>query len=334
MHMSDALITPIVGGTMLASSGGMIGYSIKKIKIEVYEKRLPLMAVMGAFLFAAQMINFAIPGTGSSGHIGGGMLLAIILGPFASFLTMACVLLIQALFFADGGLLAFGCNLINLGFFTAFIAYPFIYKPITRKNISPKKMMIASIMASIVGLQLGSFAVVLETVISGRTELSFASFLMFMQPIHLAIGIVEGIITGLVVNYIYSQNKDMIFAHSSHEDKVSKSHKNRFRVIASLVAVTLILGSGISLFASSSPDGLEWAIEKSTSEEITNDSSIATWLQGIQESVAIMPDYQIKNNENEYLGTSLSGLVGSVSTLVIALIIGLLIKKKRANNHE
>jgi cobalt/nickel transport system permease protein len=164
MHMSDALITPLVGGTMLATSSGAIGYSIKTLKAEIFEKRLPLMAVMGAFLFAIQMINFAIPGTGSSGHIGGGMLLAIVLGPAAGFLTMACVLLIQALFFADGGLLAFGCNLINLGFFTAFVAYPLVFKPIIGKGLSKGRIIVASLLAAVVGLQLGSIGVVVETI--------------------------------------------------------------------------------------------------------------------------------------------------------------------------
>ncbi len=124
MHMADALISPAVGGTMMAAAACVGAYSIKRIKYDLDEKKIPLMGVMGAFVFAAQMINFAIPGTGSSGHIGGGILLAILLGPYAGFLAMASVLLIQALFFGDGGLLAYGCNLINLGFFTCFIAYP------------------------------------------------------------------------------------------------------------------------------------------------------------------------------------------------------------------
>lgn len=334
MHMSDALITPIVGGTMLASSGGMVGYSIKRIKVEVFEQRLPLMAVMGAFLFAAQMINFAIPGTGSSGHIGGGMLLAIILGPFASFLTMACVLLIQALFFADGGLLAFGCNLINLGFFTAFIAYPLIYKPMTKSTISRTKIMIASIVAAVVGLQLGSLAVVAETVISGRTELAFGTFIMFMQPIHLAIGIVEGVITGIVVNYIYSQNPAMIYANTEDKQSDSNSKSTRYRVIMSLVVVTVIVGSGVSLLASSNPDGLEWAIAKTTNEELESESKLAQNIIEFQENVALMPDYQLKDSQSETLGTSLSGIVGSLLTLVAALGIGLIIKKKRLRTYE
>ena len=132
MHMADALISPAVGGTMWAAAAGMAAYSARKVQNELDERKVPLMGVLGAFIFAAQMINFTIPGTGSSGHLGGGLILAILLGPYAGFLTMASVLTIQALFFADGGLLALGCNIFNLGFFSCFIAYPFIYKQITK----------------------------------------------------------------------------------------------------------------------------------------------------------------------------------------------------------
>ena len=169
MHMADALISPAVGGTMLAATVGVVAYSIKKTEKEMDEKKIPLMGVMGAFVFAAQMINFTIPGTGSSGHLGGGMLLAILLGPNAGFLAMASILLIQALFFGDGGLLAYGCNVFNLGFYTCFIAYPFIYKKIVGNKINTKKIFIGAMVASIIGLQLGAFSVVLETVLSGKT---------------------------------------------------------------------------------------------------------------------------------------------------------------------
>ncbi len=106
MHMADALITPAVGGVMMAVGAGAIGYSVKKVKEELDDKKVPLMGVMGAFVFAGQMINFTIPATGSSGHIGGGILLAALLGPYAAFLVLSAVIIIQALFFADGGLLA------------------------------------------------------------------------------------------------------------------------------------------------------------------------------------------------------------------------------------
>jgi len=99
MHMADALLSPTVGGAFWAATIATIMYAARKLKDKMDEKIIPLMGVLGAFIFAGQMINFTIPGTGSSGHIGGGMLLAVILGPYAGFLVMASVLTIQALFF-------------------------------------------------------------------------------------------------------------------------------------------------------------------------------------------------------------------------------------------
>ena len=97
MHMADALVAPAVAATMYVCSGGAAGFSVKKVRLESDPKKIPVMGVMGAFVFAAQMINFTIPGTGSSGHLCGGMMLTALLGPYAAFLTMIGVLLIQCL---------------------------------------------------------------------------------------------------------------------------------------------------------------------------------------------------------------------------------------------
>ena len=110
MHMADALVSPAVGGAFWAAAAGTIAYCSARVRKDLDDRKVPLMGVLGAFVFAAQMINFTIPATGSSGHLGGGLLLAIVLGPSAAYLTIASVLMIQALFFADGGLLALGCK--------------------------------------------------------------------------------------------------------------------------------------------------------------------------------------------------------------------------------
>jgi len=225
MHMADALITPAVGGVMLAISTGTIAYSIKKVKEDLDEKKVPLMGVMGAFVFAGQMINFTIPATGSSGHIGGGILLAALLGPYAAFLVISAVLLIQALFFADGGLLALGCNMFNMGFFACFITYPLIFKPIVGREFTKKRITAATIIAVVVGLQLGAFSVVFETLVSGITELPFVSFVMLMQPIHLAIGLVEGIATAAILCFIYQCNPTMLHGSEKIRHKVIASKK-------------------------------------------------------------------------------------------------------------
>lgn len=129
MHMADALISPAVAGTMYAASTGAAAYSVRKLRQENDPRKIPVMGVMGAFVFATQMINFTIPGTGSSGHLCGGMLLTALLGPQAGFLTMIGVLLIQCLLFADGGLLALGCNVWNMAFYGCFIGYYLIWRP-------------------------------------------------------------------------------------------------------------------------------------------------------------------------------------------------------------
>ena len=167
MHMADALISPEVGGIMWAVSGGALLYSAHKMEKTLDDFKVPLMGVMGAFIFAAQMINFTIPGTGSSGHICGSILLAVLLGPYAALIVVSSVLLVQALIFADGGLLALGCNIFNMGVLPAIIAYPLIYKTIAGRNPSGKRLWLAAVTASTVGLQLGALGVVIETCSSG-----------------------------------------------------------------------------------------------------------------------------------------------------------------------
>lgn len=130
MHMADGFISPTVGCTMWAASAAITTLCARKVRQEKEMRLVPLMGVLGAFIFACQMLNFTIPGTGSSGHLGGGLILAVLLGPYAGFLVMAAILTVQALFFADGGLLALGCNIFNMGFFSCLVAYPFIYRPL------------------------------------------------------------------------------------------------------------------------------------------------------------------------------------------------------------
>ncbi len=336
MHMADALISPAVGGALWAGTALTATYAVRKVQHELEDKKIPLMGVMGAFVFAAQMINFTIPGTGSSGHIGGGMLLAILLGPFAGFLTLASVLVIQALFFADGGLLALGCNIMNMGFFTCFVAYPLIYRIMTRKNTSKRRLTLASVLSVVAALQIGAFAVVLETFISGRTELPLGTFVLFMQPIHLAIGLVEGLITAAVVVFLKEARPDLL-----QSDAAPKKMWPYKRVLAVLVALALLTGGILSWYASSHPDGLEWSIEKTAgSTELESSGSVHQALSEVQEKTALLPDYQLKESAEDIsaqnAGTSISGIAGSVLTLGLVAVICLLILffKKRREPHS
>jgi len=328
---------------MWAATAAAIGYSSHKVKQDLDDSKIPLMGVLAAFIFAAQMINFTIPATGSSGHLGGGMILAILLGPYAAFLAMASVLTVQALFFADGGLLALGCNIFNLGIFPCFIAYPLIYKLIVGENPSEKRIFIGALISAIVGLQFGAFSVVLETVASGISSLPFATFVALMQPIHLAIGVVEGMVTSAVVLFVWKARPEILQYAASTRPLTGLGIKN---VLIGLLVATLITGGALSWFASANPDGLEWAIFGVTgSEELEGgEHGVHASLANLQEKVAFLPDYgfaqpahdEATNSEEPVeswpaveAGTTVAGLVGGALTLALAALIGALLKRRQ-----
>lgn len=326
MHMADALISVAVGGTMDVVTLGAMSYSVKKVKNDFDEKKLPLMGVMGAFVFAGQMINFTIPGTGSSGHIGGAILLATLLGPYPAFLTMAAVLLIQALLFADGGLLAYGCNVFNMGFYACFLAFPLIVRPILKRGLTKRNITIASILGAVLSLQLGAFSVVLETKLSGITALPFSTFVWFMQPIHLAIGLVEGILTALVLCFVHDLRPEILNS-TINSEKMSKTSSLKKVLLIGGIA-TLLIGSGLSLAASSHPDGLEWSIEKVTGDtELEADGTTYETAENVQEKTALLPDYSWKENGEDKKGTMFSGAAGSLITLGVCVFAGYVIMR-------
>ena len=329
MHMADALISPVVGGTFWVASAAGIAFSARKLKESSEENRIPLMGVLAAFIFAAQMINFTIPGTGSSGHLGGGMILAILLGPWAGFLAMASVLTVQALFFADGGLLALGCNIFNLGVPTCFIAYPLIYRPLIGKNPGANRTLIVALLAAVVGLQLGAFGVVLETTFSGIAELPFRTFVLTMLPIHLGIGIVEGLVTAAVVSFVYKARPDFI-----NVTELTQTPALSLKQLAmTLLAIALLCGGIASWFASEAPDGLEWSMAKvSGHKELKGPPDrLHTTLGAMQEKTALLPDYGFKEGEgSSRAGTSTAGVVGGLLTLGVVGGIALLLRRKKS----
>ena len=268
MHMADALLSPAVAATMYAATTVTVGASVKTLRKDENLAKLPTMAVTSALVFAGQMINYTIPGTGSSGHLCGGMMLSALLGPQAGFLSMVVILTIQSLFFADGGLLALGANCWNMAFYGCFVGYYLLWRPIMRSKLFGKmgekaagraKIILACVLGCIVTLQLGAFSVVLETTISGVTELPFRTFVGIMQPIHLAIGLVEGLITSAVLVFVYEARPELLMDAPSGDAAVQSKFSLKTTLII-LAVVVAIVGGGLSLAASSNPDGLEWSM--------------------------------------------------------------------------
>ena len=357
MHMADALLSPAVATTMYVASATAAGVAIYKLKKEEKTaqegerfKKLPTMAVMAALVFAGQMINYTIPGTGSSGHLCGGMMLSALLGPYAGFLSMITVLAIQCFFFADGGLLALGANIWNMAFYGCFVGYFLIYRPIMRSKLfgtgagaGRGRIILASILGCVITLQLGALSVVLETTLSGITELPFGTFVGLMLPIHLAIGLVEGLITAAVLLFVYEARPELL-QDVTVDDKV----RNRFSLKATLITlavVVAVVGGGLSLLASSHPDGLEWSLFGNKEEGYAGNMGLdeenygirggaAETAANIQEKTSFLPDYAFSGDSENPLGTTVSGLVGSLMVAGVAAVIcvagGFFRKRKKA----
>jgi cobalt/nickel transport system permease protein len=196
-------------------------------------------------------------------------------------------------------------------------------------------MALAIMISAIVGLQLGPLGVVLETYFSGISDLPFSTFLLLMQPIHLAIGFVEGLVTVAVVSFVYKARPEIL--QTALEARPIGTHPVRNLLLAFL-AVAILTGGIVSWYASENPDGLEWAIAKVTGKEELQGSGRGLYgvLASLQKKTAILPDYSFKKSAEPAketaggtrLGTSVAGILGAMMTLAAAFIIGIVLKKR------
>jgi cobalt/nickel transport system permease protein len=244
---------------------------------------------------------------------------------------MASVLTVQAFFFADGGLLALGCNIFNLGFFPAFVAYPLVYQPLARSVQGWGRPWAGAVLAAIVGLQLGAFAVVLETTFSGMVDLPFRKFVLLMQPIHFAIGLVEGVATAAVVSFVLRSRPASVAQTATGEKGGLR------RIVIGFLVAGAVVGGCLSWFASARPDGLEWALGKTSGnvEFAAPRDGLHRALAKIGQKTALLADYGFREGAGVVqpaatrCGTSVSGLVGGLITLALAGLIGYGVKRRK-----
>ncbi len=290
LHIPDGFLSPGVYVICWAIAATTVGIALQRTGREMGERQIPLMGVLAAFIFAAQMLNFPVAG-GTSGHLIGGALAAILLGPWAAILVMTSVVGLQALLFQDGGLLVLGANILNMAVIASTVAYATFTG--VRRLINDERLgtLAGGFAGAWFSVVLAAAATALQLAFSGTSAFNVA--MPAMLGVHLLIGIGEGLITVGALAFVLATRRDLLAAGDTG------ASAGRAWWLAGL-AIALAVAS-LSPLASSSPDGLERVAEDKGFLDTAQDSPYE-----------IIADYLFPGIENEALATILAGVVGTV----------------------
>lgn len=309
MHMANELLDIPTAAITIALAVAAVLVAGHRVGKSMDVSKAPLMGVMGAFIFAAQMINFPVlPGT--SGHLIGSVLLAILLGPWAAIVTMTAILMIQCLLFQDGGLLALGCNVLNMAVAPSLLGW-WIYRGILgmSQKATAGRQYLAAWAAAMAAVLVGAAMVPLETHFGGRLPLPTASFLAVMIAVHLPIALAEGVITFAVLAYLRKVRPEVLGLEPA-EDGASR-RVGAAAVLASLLVTAGLLAGVASWFACSWPDGLESALASGRSAAS----------HGSAQAAGGWPNIGV--------GQSAWAVAGTLVTLAVVYLIAVVLRRRR-----
>ncbi|MCL1879505.1 MAG: PDGLE domain-containing protein [Actinomycetia bacterium] len=312
MHIPDGMLDPKTFGTLWAGAAGAIGYASVWVRRHFDSSRIVLMAVLASLIFAFQMLNFPIAG-GTSGHFVGASLAGILLGSWPAAIVMSAVLIIQCLFFGDGGVTALGANIINMGVIGAFLA-PLIYRLVCRIHPGYLTKLLGAGIGAFCSVVVTSAVVALELWISGSAQ--FFAVLGAMTFWHVFIGIGEGIITAGIVAYVARVRPAIL---EGGED----SNRRSTASVAVVFGVLALAGSVFSFLASTHPDGLEYVYE-----------TMGIGTAPLPESPLLsspMQDYLLPGVANDQLAGIGAAIIGTVivGLAVWALALGLVRRRTK-----
>jgi cobalt/nickel transport system permease protein len=297
MHIPDGFLSVAVAIILWIVAIVAVSYALRRVSQDLGERQVPLMGVLAAAIFAAQMLNFSVTG-GTSGHLMGSAIATILLGPWAATLVLTCVVSVQALIFQDGGILALGANIFNMGIVGVAVAY-MTYTTL-QKFVGNKRwgMFVSGFVAAWLSIFIAALCAALELAISGTSPANIA--VPAMGGIHALIGIGEGLITVGALAFLYASRKDLL-------DKAdSKAVQGKL-----VWAVGLIIAFALAILsplASSHPDGLEWVAEQKG------------FLEAVQNPLYnIIPDYVMPGISNEAIATIIAGIIGTLIVFGVAL---------------
>lgn len=308
MHIPDGFLSASVVLPLWGVSAGIGGYALRRVRQELTESEAPVIGVVAAGIFAAQMLNFPIAG-GTSGHLIGTALATLLFGPWVAILIMICVLSIQAIVFQDGGLFALGANIFNMGILGALVAYAVHQTFRALFGDRPWARSAAAFLSGWMAVVIGALATGLELSLSGLVPANVV--LPAMGSIHALIGIVEGLLTMSAVSFLAAARRGLV-----RERPVAG------RVPLWIAGLALTLGLAfLAPFASSNPDGLERVAENLGFRQAARPS---VW--------SLLPDYIIPGVPNQALSTILAGILGAL--LVLGLVIALIAKRRLEESQK
>lgn len=305
LHIPDGFLNLAMSLLFWAITIVTVGIAISKTNKSLGEKQVPLMGVIAAFIFAAQMLNFPVAG-GTSGHFLGGALAAMVLGPWAGILVMTAVIAVQGLLFQDGGLLVMGANIFNMGLLTAMIGFG-LYRGVIGRS-KGTRLAVAGV-AAWLSTVAASLVTSLQLWLSGTSQLQIV--LPAMLGVHVLIGLGEAIITVAALAFIEQTRPDLL------EEKAVAAKGGSGWVYAGVVIS--LLAVLLSPLASASPDGLERVAEDMGFLEL-----------GQSAPYEVLPDYTIPFLGETALSTIVAGVVGALVVLGLMVVIGQSLRKRNA----
>ncbi|MBE7555118.1 MAG: PDGLE domain-containing protein [Anaerolineales bacterium] len=305
LHIPDGFLSLPIAFIFWIATVVLLGIAVRKTQDQLGERQIPLMGIMAAFIFAAQMLNFPVAG-GTSGHMLGGALAAIVLGPWAGMLVMACVIGLQAFLFQDGGLLVMGANIFNMGLLTALIGYG-LYRSVVGQSRTVRLAVAA--VAAWLTVMAGAFVTALQLGFSDTSPFGIA--VPAMLGVHALIGIGEALITVAALAFITQTRPDLL-----EVETVKARGGAGWVVIGLTIALALVL---LSPLASADPDGLERVAE-----------DMGFLAQGQAAPYNILPDYTIPFLGKSTASTIVAGLIGALVVAATAFGIGRFIFRSAA----
>ena len=312
MHVPDGFINvQVSAATGLLSFGTLWAY-IRSAKTLIADKFIALTGMMSALIFVLQMINFPIA-AGTSGHLLGGALAVIVLGPRLGLICLSVVVIIQSLLFADGGLSALGVNVLNMAIVTCATGWVIVKYWLKFIGKNKTSIIAVSVVSGIITVVFSSIAFTLEYAIGGTISIPVSSVLVAMISTHFLIGIGEGVITALIVGLLVRVRPDLVYAYDRNDSNTTNVS------LYGLFIVLILLLTLITPFASSSPDGLESVAENFGFQET----------DGV---VLLLEDYGINAINNNFISTVLSGLLGVI--VIVAMFTVVVNRRKSGKNSD